>query len=102
MLLIATGSPSAALEDREVASQKALQYLLEGLRRRYGKKDKTVLQRLLKNSDQIKLTHGDANQFTGRKFSSATLEIDEQLDFTTQIGEQGQTRALVVFSIRFR
>jgi autotransporter translocation and assembly factor TamB len=102
MLLIATGSPSAALEDREVASQKALQYLLEGLRRRYGNKDKSVLQRLLKNSDQIELSLGDANQFTGRKFSSATLKIDDQWDFTTQIDEQGQTRALVVFSIRFR
>ena len=102
MLLIATGSPSAALEDREVASKKALQYLLEGLRRRYGNKDKSVLQRLLKNSDQIELSLGDANQFTGRKFSSATLEIDDQWDFTTQIDEQGQTRALVVFSIRFR
>ncbi|MDB4544522.1 translocation/assembly module TamB [Akkermansiaceae bacterium] len=102
MLLIATGSPSASLEDRQVASQKALQYLLEGLRRRYGKKDKSVLQRLLKNSDQIELSLGDANQFTGRKFSSATLEIADQWDFTTQIDEQGQTRALVVFSIRFR
>ncbi|MBR01664.1 MAG: hypothetical protein CMO60_12520 [Verrucomicrobiales bacterium] len=102
MLLIATGSPSAALEDREVASQKALQYLLEGLRRRYGNKDKSVLQRLLKNSDQIELSLGDANQFTDRKFSSATLKIDDQWDFTTQIDEQGQTRALVVFSIRFR
>jgi len=102
MLLLATGSPSASLEDRQVASQKALQYLLEGLRRRYANEDKSVLQRLLKNSKQIELSLGDSNQFTGRKFSSATLEISDQWDFTTQIDEEGQTRALVVFSIRFR
>ena len=102
MLLLATGSASAELEDRQVASQKALQYLLEGLRRRNRGKDKSVFQRLLKNSDQIELSLGDTNQFSGRKYSSATLEIDDQWDFTTQINDQGQTRALVVFSVRLK
>lgn len=102
MLLLATGSASAELEDRQVASQKALQYLVEGFRRRNRGRDKTVLQRLLKNSDQIELSLGDTNQFSGRKFSSASLEIDDQWDFTTQIDEQGQTRALVVFSFHFK
>jgi autotransporter translocation and assembly factor TamB len=102
MLLLATGSASAELEDRQVASQKALQYLLEGLRRRNRSKDKSVFQRLLKNSDQIELSLGDTNQFSGRKYSSATLEIDDQWDFTTQINDQGQTRALVVFSVRLK
>lgn len=102
MLLLATGSASAQLEDQQVASQKALQYLLEGLRRRNGDKDKSVFQRLLKNSDQIELSLGDTNQFSGRKYSSATLEISNQWDFTTQIDEQGQTRALVIFSVRLR
>jgi len=102
MLLLATGSASAQLEDRQVASQKALQYLLEGIRRRNADKDKTVFQRLLKNSDQIELSLGDTDQFSGRKFSSATLDLSDQWDFTTQIDNQGQTRALVVFSIRFR
>ena len=68
MLLLATGSASSQLEDRQVASQKALQYLLEGIRRRNGEKDKTVLQRLLKNSDQIELSLGDTDQFSGRKY----------------------------------
>jgi autotransporter translocation and assembly factor TamB len=102
MLLLATGSASSQLEDRQVASQKALQYLLEGIRRRNGEKDKTVFQRLLKNSDQIELSLGDTDQFSGRKYSSASLDITDQLDFTTQIDNLGQTRALVVFSIRFR
>ncbi len=102
MLLLATGSASAQLEDRQVASQKALQYLLEGFRRRNRGRDKTLLQRFLKNSDQIDLSLGDTNQFTGRKFSSATLELSDQWDFTTQIDDQGQTRALVVFSLRFK
>ena len=102
MLLLATGSASDQLADTQLASQKALQYLFEGLRRRNRGKDKSVLQRLIKNSDQIELSLGDTNQFSGRRFSSASLEITDQWDFTTQIDEQGQTRALVIFSVRLK
>ncbi|MGD1978416.1 MAG: translocation/assembly module TamB domain-containing protein [Akkermansiaceae bacterium] len=102
MLLLATGSASDQLSDQQLASQKALQYLLEGLRRRNGDKDKSVFQRLIKNSDQIELSLGDTNQFSGRRFSSATLEITDRWDFTTQIDEQGQTRALLIFSVRLK
>jgi hypothetical protein len=102
MLLLATGSASDQLADEQLASQKALQYLFEGLRRRNRGKDKSVFQRLLKNSDQIELSLGNTNQFSGRRFSSATLEINDQWDFTTQIDQQGQTRALVIFSVRFK
>lgn len=102
MLLLATGSASSQLADQQLASQKALQYLFEGLRRRNGDKDKSVLQRLIKNSDQIELSLGNTNQYSGRSFSSASLEITDQWDFTTQIDQQGQTRALLVFSVRLK
>lgn len=102
MLLLATGSASDQLANQQLASQKALQYLFEGLRRRNRDKDKSFLQRLIKNSNQIKLSLGDTNRFSGRRFSSATLEIADQWDFTTQIDDQGQTRALVIFSVRIR
>lgn len=102
MLLLATGSVSTQLSDQQVASQKALQYLFETLRRRNGERDKSIFQRLLKNSGQIKLSLGETNQYSGQNFSSATLRLDERWDFTTQIDEQGQTRALVVFSVRFK
>lgn len=102
LLLLATGSASDQLADQQLASQKALQYLFEVLRRRNRGKDKSVLQRFLKNSDQIELSLGDTNRFSGRRFSSATLELSERWDFTTQIDEQGQTRALVIFSVRLR
>lgn len=102
MLLLATGSATSELEDESVASQKALQYLLEGLRRRNQGKDKTVLQRILKNSNQIDLSLGDRNQFSGRQFSSATVNLTDQWDFSTQIDDAGETRALVIFSLRFR
>jgi hypothetical protein len=102
MLLLATGSASDQLADQKLASQKALQYLFEGLRRKNRGKDKSVLQRLIKNSDQIELSLGDTNRFSGRRFSSATLQITDQWDLTTQIDDQGQTRALVVFSVRLK
>ena len=102
MLLLATGSVSSQLANQEVASQKALQYLFETLRRRNGEKDKSILQRFLKNSGQIKVSLGDTNQYSGQNFSSATLNLDDRWDFTTQIDEQGQTRAFLVFSVRFK
>jgi len=102
MLLLATGSASSELQDRDIASQKALQYLLEGLRRRNKGRDKTLLQRALKNSEKIQLNLGGTQQYTGRQFTSATLEIDEHWDFTTQIDNQGQARALLIFSVRLR
>ena len=102
MVLLATGSVSAQLANQEVASQKALQYLFETLRRRNGEKDKSLLQRFLKNSGQIKLSLGETNQYSGQNFSSATLNLDDRWDFTTQIDDQGQTRAFLVFSVRFK
>ena len=102
MLLLATGSVSSQLANQEVASQKALQYLFETLRRRNGEKDKSILQRFLKNSGQIKVSLGETNQYSGQNFSSATLNLDDRWDFTTQIDEQGQTRAFLVFSVRFK
>jgi hypothetical protein len=102
MVLLATGTLSAQLANQEVASRKALQYLFETLRRRNGEKDKSVIQRLLKNSSQIKLSLGETNQYSGQNFSSATLNLDDRWDFTTQIDEQGQTRAFLVFSVRFK
>ena len=70
MLLIATGSPSAALEDRQVASQKALQYLLEGLRRRYGK-DKTFVVPILTNMAIAGLV--DWSEVSALPFEAAVL-----------------------------
>jgi hypothetical protein len=102
MLLLATGSASDQLANQQLASQKALQFLFEGLRRRNRDKDKSFIQRLIKNSNQIKLSLGDTNRFSGRRFSSATLGIADQWDFTTQIDDQGQTRALVIFSVRIK
>ncbi|MGJ8696238.1 MAG: translocation/assembly module TamB domain-containing protein [Verrucomicrobiaceae bacterium] len=103
LLLLSTGSAASALNNRSVASQKALQYLIEGLRRRYGKEgSNSIVERLLKNSDQIKLNLGDYNRFSGRHFTSATMDLSEKWAITTSVDDKGATRAMVVFSIRFR
>ena len=103
LLLLSTGSSSASLNNRTVASQKALQYLLEGLRRKYGKDgSRSVLQRFLKNSDEVNLSLGDYNRFSGRHFTSATIELDDEWAITTSVDNEGRTRAMVVFSIRFK
>ncbi|MDB4323763.1 hypothetical protein N9949_03785, partial [Akkermansiaceae bacterium] len=87
---------------RSVASQKALQYLIQGLRKRYGKQDaKSLVQRLLKNLDEVDLSLGDYNRFSGRHSTSATIDISDEWAFSTSIDEEGNTRSIVIFSLRF-
>ena len=103
LLLLSTGSTASALNNRSLASQKALQYLIEGLRKRYGKQDaKSLLQRFLKNLDEVDFSLGDYNRFSGRHFTSATIELDDQWALSTSIDEEGHTRSMVIFSLRFR
>lgn len=102
LLLLSTGSTSSTLNNRSVASQKALQYLIQGLRKRYGKQDaKSLVQRLLKNLDEVDLSLGDYNRFSGRHSTSATIDISDEWAFSTSIDEEGNTRSIVIFSLRF-
>jgi hypothetical protein len=103
LMLLSTGSTTSTLNNRSVASQKALQYLLQGLRRRYGKQDaKGLLQRLLKNLDEVDLSLGDYNRFSGRHATSATIDISDQWAISTSIDGEGNGRNMVIFSFRFQ
>ncbi|MDB4353885.1 translocation/assembly module TamB domain-containing protein, partial [Akkermansiaceae bacterium] len=103
LMLLSTGSTTSTLNNRSVASQKALQYLLQGLRRRYGKQDaKSLLQRFLKNIDEVDLSLGDYNRFSGRHFTSATIDLNDQWAISASIDEEGNNRNMVIFSFRFR
>ena len=103
LLLLSTGSTASALNNRTLASQKAMQYLIEGLRKRYGKQDaKSLVQRFLKNLDEVDFSLGDYNRFSGRHFTSVTFDLDDQWAVSTSIDEEGHTRSIVIFSLRFR
>ena len=103
LMLLSTGSTTSTLNSRSVASQKALQYLLQGLRHRYGKQDaKGLLQRLLKNLDEVDLSLGDYNRFSGRHATSATIDISDQWAISTSIDGEGNNRNMVIFSFRFQ
>ena len=102
-MLLSTGSTTSTLNSRSIASQKALQYLLQGLRHRYGKQDaKSLLQRLLKNLDEVDLSLGDYNRFSGRHATSATIDISDQWAISTSIDGEGNNRNMVIFSFRFQ
>ena len=60
------------------------------------------LQRFLKNLDEVDLSLGDYNRFSGRHFTSVTIDIDDQWAFSTSIDEEGHTRSMVIFSLHFR
>ncbi len=83
-------------------SRRKKPFSIEVLRRRNRGKTKSVAQKALKYSERIELSLGDINQFTGRRYSSASLQLNDKWDFTTQIDEEGESRALLIFSIRFR
>ena len=101
--LLATGSTTTALGDQQLASQKALQYLVEGLRRKYAKPNgNSAFQRLLKNADEVKLNLGEDDPYSGRRFTSATLELSRRWNLSAAIDDQGHSRALMIYSLRFK
>ncbi|MGE9267949.1 MAG: translocation/assembly module TamB domain-containing protein, partial [Verrucomicrobiales bacterium] len=102
MTLIATGSTTSDLEDQSLASQKALQYLIEGLRRRYADPDSNnPFQRLLRNADQIELNLGESDLLSGRRFTSASVELTERIGFTAAMDDKG-SRGTFSYSFRFK
>ena len=103
MTLLATGTTTAGLENRSVATFKAFQIFLLKLQQRNDKPGGNKLfKTLLSGIDDLNLNVGETDQFTGRKFSSATVEVHPHWNFTAQVDDQQQTRGLIVYVIRFR
>lgn len=103
MALLATGTTTAGLENRSVATFKAFQVFLLKLQQRNDKPGGNKLfKALLSGIDELNLSVGETDPFTGRKFSSATVEVHPRWHLTAQVDDQQQTRGLIVYVIRFR
>ncbi|MFK7909591.1 MAG: translocation/assembly module TamB domain-containing protein [Akkermansiaceae bacterium] len=103
MTLLATGTTTSGLEDRDVATFKAFQIFLMKLKKRTDNPNGNQLfRKLLDGVDDLNINVGEKDRFTGRKFSSATIELSKHWHFTAQVDAQQQTRGLIVYVLRFR
>lgn len=103
MTLLATGTTTAGLEDTNVASAKAFQLLLAEVRQRSNRPGGNKLfGELLSVLDNIDINFGESQAFTNRRFNSASIKFTERWNFTAMIDQEGNTRGLIVFSIRLK
>ncbi len=100
MTLLATGTTTSGLEDPQAASSRALQLLLEELRRgrfRYGKQLRPVLALL----DRVDFSLAEADPYSSESFSTATLSITDHWFLSAGVGATGDSRLLAVWRLTF-
>ncbi len=103
MSLLATGSTTAELANSDVAAFKALQlFLIKTQQRKGGAEGNKLFKLLLTGMQNLNLNVGAVDEFTGRKYASAKLDLDPRWHLTAQVDDAQRTRGLVVYVIRFR
>lgn len=101
MTLLATGTTTEGLEDPQVASSRALQLLIEELRRGrflFGDRLRPVLGLL----DNVEFTLADSDPYDSDSYTSATVKLSERWYIAAGLGETGDQRVLVVWRCRFK
>jgi hypothetical protein len=101
MTLLATGTTTEGLEDPQAAASRALQLLIEELRRgrfRFGRQ----LRPLLRLLDRVDFTLAEADPFTTEAYSTATLSVTDRWFLSAGVGETGDSRFLAIWRYSFR
>ncbi len=101
MTLLATGTTTSGLEDPQAASSRALQLLVEEMRRgrfRFGKQ----LRPLLGMLDRVDFSLAEADPYTSESYSTATLAISDRWFLSAGMGATGDSRVLAVWRMSFR
>jgi hypothetical protein len=101
MTLLATGTTSAGLEDSQAASSRAMQLLIEELRRGrflFGKQLRPVLGLL----DNVDFSLAESDPYDSGTYNSATLKLSDRWYVSAGIGEEGDQRVLAIWRLRFR
>ena len=104
MTLLATGVTAKGLSNnKEAATLRALQLFLAKIKQESGQTRSTkILERVISSIDDFEFNINETNGFTGRKFSSAKINLNPRIFITAQVDEEKQTRGLVVFILKFR
>jgi len=98
--LLATGATTAEL-GTEALTLKAAQLFIERIRRSrlpFGKQ----LGDFLGILEEIDIRIGANDPYTGRKLSSATVELTDRLLISVAIDEEGNSRGVLMYLFRFR
>jgi hypothetical protein len=101
MTLLATGTTTSGLEDPQAASSRALQLLVEEMRRgrfRYGKQ----LRPLLALLDRVDFSLAEADPYSSHSLSTATFALSERWFLSAGMGATGDSRVLAIWRIRFK
>ncbi len=101
MTLLATGTTTEGLEDSQAASNRAMQLLIEELRRGrflFGKQLRPVLGLL----DNVDFSLAESNPYDSRSYSSATIKLSDKWYLSAGLGAEGDQRVLGVWRINFR
>ena len=101
MTLLATGTTTSGLEDPQAASSRAMQLLVEELRRgrfRFGKQ----LRPLLGLLDRVDFSLAEADPYSSESFSTATLSITDRWFLTAGMSGTGDSRVLAIWRLSFR
>ena len=100
MTLLATGTVSSGLENPQAASSRALQLLVEELRRgrfAVGKQ----LRPLLGMLDRVDFTLAEPDPYTRGTYSNATLNISDHWLLSAGMGADGGSRVMGIWRITF-
>lgn len=101
MTLLATGTTTSGLEDPQAASSRALQLLVEEMRRgrfRFGKQ----LRPLLGLLDRVDFSLAEADPYSSESFSTATLSITDRWFLSAGMSGTGDSRVLAIWRLSFR
>ncbi|MFD0892531.1 translocation/assembly module TamB domain-containing protein [Luteolibacter ambystomatis] len=101
MTLLATGTTTSGIADPQAATTRGAQLLIEELRRgriRFAKR----LQPLLKILDRVDFQIGEQNRYSGEKMNSATINLDDNWLISAGMGEEGRSRVMLMYLVRFR
>ncbi|WP_018970870.1 translocation/assembly module TamB domain-containing protein [Rubritalea marina] len=104
LTLIATGiTPNDLKNNKEAATLRAIQLLLAKVKQNSeDSRSAKLLEILLSSVQNFEFNVNETDGFTGRKFSSAKINLNPKIFVTAQIDEEKNTRGLVVFVLKFR
>ncbi len=101
MTLLATGTTSAGLENSQVAASRALQLLIEELRRgrfRFGKQ----LRPLLALLDEVDFSIADPDPYSSTTYNTATVKLSRRWSVSAGVNEDGDQRMMVTWRFGFK
>lgn len=101
MTLLATGTTTRELEDPQMATTRALQLLLEEIRRGRFPFAKP-LEPVLKLLDNVDFSLAERDPYSNDTFSKATLKLADRWYVSAGMSDEGNTRVFAIWRISFR